>query len=193
MTRHTILETPLGSLLALGDGDCLTGLYMHGRPHAPPREHWGRHDPGCFDLLSRQLRTYFAGELLRFDLPVRLSGTELQQRVWRELERIPYGETRSYLDVARAVGRPRAARAVGAANGRNPVSIVVPCHRVVGSNGSLTGYASGVDRKRWLLEHESDHRGRGPAAPTRGPSRRAQIVQRDPSNFVKVKPENSSL
>ena len=158
MTRYTILETPVGSLLALGDGEFLTGLFMHGRPHAPGRELWGTSDPRSFAPLASQLRAYFAGEIQGFDLPIRLSGTDFQRCVWAELEKIPYGETRSYLDVARAIGRPRGARAVGSANGQNPISIVVPCHRVVGASGSLTGYAGGVDRKRWLLAHESSHR-----------------------------------
>jgi methylated-DNA-[protein]-cysteine S-methyltransferase len=103
---------------------------------------------------TRQLEAYFAGSLATFDLPLAPRGTEFQQAVWRELRGIPFGETRSYADIARAIGRPTATRAVGAANGRNPLSIVCPCHRVVGSGGALTGFAGGLAAKRWLLDHE---------------------------------------
>ena len=103
---------------------------------------------------ARQLRAYFAGELRRFDLPLDMQGTDFQLRVWRELERIPYGETRSYLQVAEGIGAPRAVRAVGAANGANPIPIVVPCHRVIGANGKLVGYGGGLPLKRRLLELE---------------------------------------
>ena len=102
----------------------------------------------------RQLRAYFAGQLRRFDLPLDMEGTDFQLRVWRELERIPYGETRSYLEIAEAIGAPRAVRAVGAANGANPIPIVVPCHRVVGASGKLVGYGGGLPLKKRLLELE---------------------------------------
>jgi methylated-DNA-[protein]-cysteine S-methyltransferase len=101
-----------------------------------------------------QLSAYFTGERLEFDLPLAPRGTAFQREVWKTLREIPPGETQSYGDVARAIGRPSASRAVGAANGRNPIAIVVPCHRVIGANGQLTGYASGLERKRWLLDHE---------------------------------------
>ena len=102
----------------------------------------------------RQLRAYFAGQLRRFDLPLDLRGTDFQLRVWRELERIPYGETRSYLQIAEAIGAPRAVRAVGAANGANPIPIVVPCHRVIGASGKLVGYGGGLPLKKRLLQLE---------------------------------------
>ncbi len=101
-----------------------------------------------------QLSAYFTGTRLEFDLPLAPRGTAFQREVWKTLREIPPGETQSYGDVARAIGRPGASRAVGAANGRNPIAIVVPCHRVIGANGQLTGYASGIERKRWLLDHE---------------------------------------
>ncbi|WP_110708840.1 methylated-DNA--[protein]-cysteine S-methyltransferase [Salinicola sp. CR57] len=103
---------------------------------------------------ARQLEAYFLGELTRFDLPLAPRGTDFQARVWQALRAIPYGQTRSYRDIAVEIGAPTAVRAVGAANGRNPISLVVPCHRVIGSNGRLTGYAGGVGRKQWLLAHE---------------------------------------
>src|ERR1017187_7142685 len=102
----------------------------------------------------RQLRAYFAGQLRRFELPLDLRGTDFQLRVWRELERIPYGETRSYLEIAEAIGAPRAVRAVGAANGANPIPIVVPCHRVIGASGKLVGYGGGLPLKKRLLQLE---------------------------------------
>jgi methylated-DNA-[protein]-cysteine S-methyltransferase len=103
---------------------------------------------------TRQLNEYFAGTRREFDLPLRSQGTQFQQRVWRELAAIPYGQTWSYGDLAARIGKPSASRAVGLANGRNPISILVPCHRVIGANGSLTGYGGGLERKQWLLEHE---------------------------------------
>ncbi|WFF43018.1 methylated-DNA--[protein]-cysteine S-methyltransferase [Salinicola endophyticus] len=103
---------------------------------------------------AQQLDAYFAGELTHFDLPLAPAGTDFQRQVWQALTRIGFGETRSYAEQAQAIGRPSATRAVGAANGRNPLAIVVPCHRVIGANGRLTGYAGGLERKRWLLAHE---------------------------------------
>ncbi len=123
-----------------------------------------------------QLQAYFAGELTDFDLPLQMHGTEFQRRVWAALCEIPYGETISYGELARWVGNPKASRAVGLANGRNPVAIVVPCHRVIGADGSLTGYGGGLDRKVWLLEHEASYRPgwiSGQARPT-GPARLAR-------------------
>lgn len=106
---------------------------------------------------AAQLAAYFAGERRDFDLPLAPQGTPFQQRVWDALLAIPYGAVRSYGDVARAIGRPAASRAVGAANGRNPIAIIVPCHRVIGASGQLTGYGGGLPTKRWLLEHEQRH------------------------------------
>lgn len=108
-----------------------------------------------FVEVRRQLEEYFAGERREFDVPVKLGGTEFQGRVWEELTRIPFGKTISYVELARRVGQPTASRAVGSANGRNPVSIIVPCHRVVGADGKLTGYGGGVERKEWLIGMES--------------------------------------
>ena len=113
-----------------------------------------------------QLRAYFAGELQVFDLTLDMQGTAFQKRVWNELLNIPYGETRSYSEVAGVIGAPKAVRAVGAANGSNPVPIVVPCHRVIGAGGSLTGFGSGLPRKRWLLDHEARYAGTRTALPT---------------------------
>lgn len=110
--------------------------------------------------VERQLRSYFTGELERFSLPLDLRGTDFQRSVWKALVDIPFGETRSYADVAHAIGKPAAVRAVGAANGRNPISIIAPCHRVVGSDGSLTGFAGGLDAKRYLLALEGGQRSR---------------------------------
>jgi methylated-DNA-[protein]-cysteine S-methyltransferase len=114
-----------------------------------------RRDPVAAAEATRQLREYFAGERTVFDLPLAPRGTEFQRRVWMALREIPAGETRSYGQIAARLGQPTASRAVGAANGQNPLAVVVPCHRVVGANGTLTGYAGGLDRKAWLLDHEA--------------------------------------
>jgi methylated-DNA-[protein]-cysteine S-methyltransferase len=110
--------------------------------------------PGVLQLCIRQIDAYFKGDLTEFSVDLEPEGTEFQKSVWRQLEKIPYAETVSYGDVARSIGKPTACRAVGGANGRNPIAIIVPCHRVIGSNGTLTGYGSGIWRKEWLLEHE---------------------------------------
>ena len=147
--------SPVGELLLVAGDDGLCGLYMEGQRHAADVASGWREDPGPFREVSAQLEEYFAGARRGFDLKLVLAGTPFQRAVWGALNDIPYGETVSYRDVARRVGRPDAMRAVGLANGRNPVCIVLPCHRVVGADGSLTGYGGGVDRKRWLLEHEA--------------------------------------
>ncbi|MEJ8651246.1 methylated-DNA--[protein]-cysteine S-methyltransferase [Streptomyces sp. MS1.AVA.3] len=155
---HTVLgDTPVGPLTLVAVGEALTGLYMTDQRHRPPQETFG--DPADpdeppFALAIAQLRAYFRGELTTFDLPLALHGTPFQRRVWAALCTIPYGETLSYGQLAARLGVPTAARAVGLANGRNPVGIIVPCHRVVGANGSLTGYGGGLDRKRRLLAFE---------------------------------------
>jgi methylated-DNA-[protein]-cysteine S-methyltransferase len=123
--------------------------------HRPPEENFGTPDDTPFTETTAQLQAYFAGELKEFTLRLRLHGTPFQQTVWDQLRRIPYGETRSYGDLADALGKPGASRAVGLANGKNPIGIIVPCHRVVGANGSLTGYGGGLDRKQRLLDFES--------------------------------------
>lgn len=150
---HT-MPSPLGELTLLSDGNALTGLYMPS-PKSPPHvDDTAKRDEGPLRPAVQQLEAFFAGELMAFDLAVAASGTAFQQRVWTALREIPYGQTRSYRDIAERIGAPKAVRAVGLANGRNPVSIVVPCHRVVGANGSLTGYGGGLHNKQLLLDLE---------------------------------------
>jgi methylated-DNA-[protein]-cysteine S-methyltransferase len=155
---HTIISTPIGTLrLTLADDGALTGIGFAGDDEP------ATHDPR-FDDAATQLREYFAGERAAFDLELRPSGNAFEQRVWDELLTIPYGQTTSYAEIARRIGRAGAARAVGRANARNPIAIVVPCHRVIGSDGSLTGYAGGLECKRSLLALEAE----AAAAPTTG-------------------------
>jgi methylated-DNA-[protein]-cysteine S-methyltransferase len=152
---YTRMESPIGELLLVGDGHALHGLHMQGGGTAV------RIDPGWrpaeepFADARTQLSEYFAGERVDFDLPLATAGTPFQRRVWRALRDIPYGETASYGEIARRLGRPSASRAVGLANGRNPIAVIVPCHRVIGSDGSLTGYGGGLERKRLLLDLEA--------------------------------------
>lgn len=152
---QTTVDSPIGTLLLCGDGEALHGLWMQDghRPRVPDPG-WRRHD-AAFAAVRAQLAEYFAGERTAFHLPLVMDGTPFQQRVWAALREIPYGETRSYGELARRVGRPEAARAVGLANGRNPISVIVPCHRVIGADGSLTGFGGGIERKRTLLALES--------------------------------------
>lgn len=154
------IDTPLGELIVVADADDRLRLvgFTDGHPRME-RELEARgsvkrvRDPGGF---TSAIRAYFDGDLAAIDdLPVAEQGTPFQRSVWKALREIPCGETRSYADVARRIRNPAAVRAVGLANGKNPVGIVVPCHRVIGANGTLTGYGAGVERKRWLLEHES--------------------------------------
>ncbi|NEY34745.1 methylated-DNA--[protein]-cysteine S-methyltransferase [Streptomyces sp. PRKS01-65] len=166
MKQHTVIDSPYGPLTLVADDGVLCGLYMTDHRHRPPEETFGPRlprrergraagrDEHPFAAVEEQLQAYFTGELREFSLPLRLAGTPFQRRVWDELNRIPYGETRTYGELAGALGIPSASRAVGLANGRNPVSIIVPCHRVIGANGSLTGYGGGLDRKRRLLDFE---------------------------------------
>ena len=149
------VPSPLGPLRLVARGDELAGVHLPdlAAPHAP-----GGATP-VLALAARQLAEYFAGERREFDLPLAAVGTGFQRQVWGALLAIPFGATCSYGELARAIGRPSASRAVGAANGKNPFAIVVPCHRVIGASGELTGYAGGVARKRWLLAHEG-HRER---------------------------------
>jgi methylated-DNA-[protein]-cysteine S-methyltransferase len=152
---YTNFDSPIGELLAVGDGRSLHGLYMQeGRTAIAPRVDWERADEP-FGELREQLDEYFAGRRQAFDLPLVMAGSPFQRRVWRALQDIPYGETISYGELARRIGIPSASRAVGVANGRNPVSVIVPCHRVIGADGSLTGYGGGMERKRFLLELEA--------------------------------------
>jgi methylated-DNA-[protein]-cysteine S-methyltransferase len=156
-TVYARLDSPLGPLLACARGGAITGLWFGDGPHAPmPDAGWRRapQDP-VLRQLARELVEYFAGRRRAFDVAVAPEGTPFQQAVWRALRTVPYGATASYAAIAAAIDRPRAVRATGAANGRNPVSIVIPCHRIVGADGSLTGYAGGLARKEWLLLLES--------------------------------------
>jgi methylated-DNA-[protein]-cysteine S-methyltransferase len=154
---YSVVASPIGELVLTSDGEALTGLHMplrHGKPVGAPAAGWKR-DEKALREVREQLRQYFAGERCSFDLPLRMAGTPFQRMVWQGLLEIPFGATWSYAELARHVGRPGASRAVGAANGRNPIGIVVPCHRVIGSDGTLTGYGGGVDRKEFLLELEA--------------------------------------
>jgi methylated-DNA-[protein]-cysteine S-methyltransferase len=147
------VDSPLGELLLVGDGRSLTRLEM------PPWEApaGASHDPDAFRDVEAQLGAYFAGELTEFDLPLAPTGSGFQLAVWAALRRIPYGETASYGEIAAEVGRPAAVRAVGSTNGRNPIAVIVPCHRVIGADGSLVGFGGGLPRKRLLLELEAEH------------------------------------
>ena len=161
MIYYSQTESPIGSLILRSDGEALTGIYMTGvyldAPSRPPRDldRWVL-EPSCEPLqkTARQLEEYFKGQRRDFDLPLHFDGTEFQKRAWHNLMEIGYGETRSYGEQARRSGNAKASRAVGLANGKNPIPIVVPCHRVIGANGSLTGFGGGIARKRWLLAHE---------------------------------------
>jgi methylated-DNA-[protein]-cysteine S-methyltransferase len=149
------IESPVGPLTLIARDGVLTNLMMHEQRHSSPPPTDAIVDDAWFKDVAAQLDAYFAGELTIFDVEVDLRGTEFQQRVWAELCEIPYGETISYGELAARIGNANASRAVGLANGRNPISIIVPCHRVIGADGSLTGYGGGLERKTWLLEHES--------------------------------------
>ena len=143
------VPAPFGDILVAKENDAVVEIRFR------PGDVDGLRDDDAVADVAAQLQQYFRGERRAFDLPLAPRGTEFQQDVWRALQRIPYGETRSYSDIAREIGRPAAVRAVGAANGANPIPIVIPCHRVVGSNGSLTGFGGGIETKRWLLGLES--------------------------------------
>jgi methylated-DNA-[protein]-cysteine S-methyltransferase len=160
-TFYTLLESPIGALMLSGDASGLRGVHICNQKHAPKIEsHWIDSE-SPFQNAIEQLQEYFAGDRTDFDLELNPVGTDFQQRVWQELCTIPFGKTCGYGDLAMAIGKPNAARAVGMANGRNPLSIIVPCHRVIGANGSLTGYGGGLPAKEWLLRHElnSSHAG----------------------------------
>jgi len=155
--KYCYLESPVGELLLAGDeaGLSLVG-FSQGAMRRHPEPDW-EYDGAPFADACAQLREYFAGTRKVFDVPLTLAGTEFQVRVLEELQRIPYGETVSYGDIAARIGRPRAVRAVGAANGRNPIPIIIPCHRVVGRDGALTGFGGGLDTKAALLRLEAEH------------------------------------
>ena len=153
MRRYDELATPCGPLRLVLDEVGLTQVHFIESDSALPAG-WMQ-DPAALAPFVAQFAAYFAGELHTFDLPLSLHGTDFQCQVWRALAQIPYGQTRSYGQQAAGLGRPTAVRAVGAANGRNPLPIILPCHRVIGANGQLTGYAGGLERKCWLLAHEA--------------------------------------
>ena len=169
MLTFTTMRSPIGTLRLYAAAEQLVGVYLPGRAnrdalrrHCPPEASPGcrpaRSGPsrltGVLDRAVAQLAEYFAGQRREFSLGLALRGTSFQRLVWESLQRIPYGETCGYGELARALGRPAASRAVGAANGRNPLSIIVPCHRLIGADGGLTGYAGGLAAKRWLLDLE---------------------------------------
>lgn len=152
---YTVIDSPIAELLLVGDGHALHRLSMQGsrRPLAIDPG-WRRRDDDFGDA-RRRLEEYFDGERRTFDLPLQLTGNPFEQLVWDQLCRIPYGETVSYGTIARRIGQPGAARAVGLANGRNPIAVIVPCHRVIGADGTLTGYGGGLERKQFLLDLEA--------------------------------------
>jgi methylated-DNA-[protein]-cysteine S-methyltransferase len=154
-TLYTRVGTPVGEVLLAGDARELSAVWIEGQRWAPAIGADWRRATEPFTAAARQLEEYFAGERTAFTLPLRLAGTPFQNEVWHALTRIPFGETRTYGSVAAGLGRPSAARAVGAANGQNPFCIVVPCHRLIGAGGGLVDYAAGVEVKRWLLDHET--------------------------------------
>jgi methylated-DNA-[protein]-cysteine S-methyltransferase len=151
---YTELDSPVGTLLLRGNGAALIGLHMHDQKYRPDLPPECERNDAMFRDVREQLQAYFAGKLHRFDVPLAGEGTEFQKTVWRALLDIPFGVTQTYGELAKRVGNANASRAVGLANGRNPIGIIVPCHRVIGANGSLTGYAGGLERKQWLLAHE---------------------------------------
>ncbi|HBW19762.1 MAG: methylated-DNA--[protein]-cysteine S-methyltransferase [Streptosporangiaceae bacterium] len=168
---HVTIDSPVGPLTLVAAGRSLTALYLADQRHAPGLAALGPPgDPAAepFAAAAAQLAAYFAGQLSSFDLPLEPAGTPFQQRVWAALRDIPYGQTASYGQLAGRIGQPAASRAVGLANGRNPIAIIIPCHRVIGSDGSLTGYGGGLERKRYLLDLErraaGPHVSQGPAS-----------------------------
>lgn len=161
---HVVADSPIGPLTIVAQDGAITALYMDAQRHAPGPEAFGHPaDPADepFATAAAQLADYFSGRRTDFDLPLALAGTEFQRKVWAGLLAIPYGQTVSYGELARRIGSPAASRAVGLANGKNPVAIVVPCHRVIGADGSMTGYGGGLDRKRFLLTLEQDGQAAG--------------------------------
>jgi methylated-DNA-[protein]-cysteine S-methyltransferase len=163
---HTVIDSPVGPITLVAAGAALAGLYLSAQRHAPGPAAFGAREPaglagsGPLAEAARQLGEYFAGSRTEFDLELSMAGTAFQQRVWKELQAVGYGETITYGQLADRIGQPTASRAVGLANGRNPVSIIVGCHRVVGADGSLTGYGGGLDRKQYLLALEQRVSGR---------------------------------
>jgi len=145
-----MIDSPIGPLTLAGDGEVLTNLRMVDQTYEPDRTDW-IHDDTAFGAAVEQLAAYFTGQLRSFDLELKMGGTDFQLRVWNALRTIPYGETRSYGEIAAQIGSPKAARAVGLANAHNPIAVIVPCHRVIGADGTLTGFGGGLGRKSALL------------------------------------------
>jgi len=164
---YTEIDSPVGKLLLRGNGIALTHLHMHEQKYLPDLPAEYQRNDRAFKDVREQLTAYFAGKLLHFDVPVAGEGTEFQKAVWKELLTIPFGTTQTYGELAQRLGDINASRAVGAANGRNPIGIIVPCHRVIGANGALTGYAGGLERKQWLLAHEKRFGGHARAEQSR--------------------------
>lgn len=158
-TVYSYLQSPIGPLLLFGDGVKLSGLHFSTGNKAKAADPSWRRADDAFARVRQQLTEYFAGERKTFDVALAPAGTEFQMSVWQALTEIGYGETASYADVAARIGNPKASRAVGTANGSNPIAIIVPCHRVIGSDGSLTGFGGGLDSKRFLLQLEASHSG----------------------------------
>jgi methylated-DNA-[protein]-cysteine S-methyltransferase len=155
MTRtHKTIDSPLGELTLVAADGALSGLYFPGHWHMPSADVFGARREDGFEASEQQLAEYFAGERTEFELASTLPGDEFQRRVWALIEQIPYGRTTTYGEMAAELGDPAIAREVGASVGRNPLSVIVPCHRVVGKDGKLTGYAGGLERKRFLLDLE---------------------------------------
>jgi methylated-DNA-[protein]-cysteine S-methyltransferase len=154
----TTMQSPIGEIVLRSDGQSLTGVFTHGPKPKDLRKGERNPDDGVLAEAREELTAYYAGTLQEFKVPLAPQGTPFQQRVWKALLEIPFGETESYGQLARRIGAPNAARAVGLANGRNPIAIIIPCHRVIGSSGALVGYGGGLPRKKWLLEHEARFR-----------------------------------
>jgi methylated-DNA-[protein]-cysteine S-methyltransferase len=154
MRTHTVIDSPMGALTLAATDGALSGVYMEDHLHMPDPSSFGPRVAEGFEEAAEQLGEYFAGQRRRFTLSTRVAGTDFQRHVWQAVSTIPYGQTWTYARLADAVGRPDRLRAVAATNGRNPLAVVVPCHRVVGSDGSLTGFAGGLARKRFLLDLE---------------------------------------
>jgi methylated-DNA-[protein]-cysteine S-methyltransferase len=157
INEYSMIQSELGNLMLVTDGSALTGLYFAGCDHVPAsRKHWKRNDQHpVLQLAAGQLGEYFAGKRTRFSVPLRLNGTEFQESIWREIARVPYGQTITYSELAGRAGASQAVRATGTTTGRNPISIIVPCHRIVGKDGAMCGFAGGLERKRRLLELEN--------------------------------------
>lgn len=154
MIYYSQYSSPAGKIILTQENKHLTGLWFEGEKHSSSIDPTWKRAEAAFKSIHKQLDAYFAGKLQRFDVSCKVSGTPFQERVWKALSKIPYGQTWSYSEIAASIGNPRAVRAVGTANGRNPISIIVPCHRVIGADGTLTGYGGGLKAKAWLLKLE---------------------------------------